>query len=54
MDNYYVKETDAVMRWDDPDIGIEWPVKSPALMSDRDRAAQSFKQFIERTGGGFV
>jgi dTDP-4-dehydrorhamnose 3,5-epimerase len=35
------------IRWDDPEIGIEWPVKRPTL-SDRDRDAQSLSAWLAR------
>jgi dTDP-4-dehydrorhamnose 3,5-epimerase len=31
----YVPDEDAGMAWDDPDIGIDWPIDSPSL-SDKD------------------
>lgn len=34
----YHPEYDAVIAWDDPDIGIRWPVEA-AVISDRDAAA---------------
>jgi dTDP-4-dehydrorhamnose 3,5-epimerase len=34
----YVKEADAEVRWDDPQIGVEWPVQTP-LLSDKDAQA---------------
>ncbi|KLI98621.1 dTDP-4-dehydrorhamnose 3,5-epimerase [Luteimonas sp. FCS-9] len=34
----YVKEADAGVRWDDPRIGIEWPIDAPQL-SDKDAHA---------------
>ena len=33
--------------WNDPAIGIEWPVKEPQL-SDRDRTAQTLAQWLAR------
>lgn len=33
------------IRWDDPDIGIEWPVKLPVL-SPRDAKAPSLQQWL--------
>ncbi len=33
------------IRWNDPDIGIEWPVKDSTL-SEKDRTAQSFSQWL--------
>ena len=34
------------IRWDDPDIGIDWPVKEGAILSDRDRTARSFADWL--------
>ncbi|MEN5119141.1 dTDP-4-dehydrorhamnose 3,5-epimerase [Luteimonas sp. TWI662] len=34
----YVKEADAGVRWDDPQIGVEWPIDAP-LLSDKDAQA---------------
>ena len=34
----YDPDTEAGIRWDDPDLGVEWPVADPQL-SERDRVA---------------
>ena len=34
----YDPETEAGVRWDDPDIGVDWPIDDPQL-SERDRVA---------------
>jgi dTDP-4-dehydrorhamnose 3,5-epimerase len=36
--DYYAPEHDGSILWNDPEIGVEWPVESPAL-SEKDRAA---------------
>ncbi|HIA09013.1 MAG TPA: dTDP-4-dehydrorhamnose 3,5-epimerase [Chromatiaceae bacterium] len=36
--NVYVPDADGGVRWDDPAIGIDWPLSSPEL-SDKDRVA---------------
>jgi dTDP-4-dehydrorhamnose 3,5-epimerase len=36
---YYSAEHDRSIRWDDPDIGIEWPIDGEPTLSDKDRAA---------------
>ena len=38
---------DSAIRWDDPDIGIVWPVKYP-IMSKRDLAAPTVKEYLAR------
>jgi dTDP-4-dehydrorhamnose 3,5-epimerase len=34
--DYYLPEDEGGVRWDDPQIGIQWPVQSP-ILSDRDK-----------------
>lgn len=36
--DFYNPQTEGVIRWDDPAIGIDWPVSDPAV-SERDAAA---------------
>jgi dTDP-4-dehydrorhamnose 3,5-epimerase len=38
LTSLYDPETEAEIAWDDPQVGIEWPIAEPVL-SDRDRAA---------------
>jgi dTDP-4-dehydrorhamnose 3,5-epimerase len=38
LSSYYDPATEAGIAWDDPDVGIDWPVSDP-LLSDRDRKA---------------
>jgi dTDP-4-dehydrorhamnose 3,5-epimerase len=35
VDEYYAPAHDSGIRWDDPGIGIKWPVASPVI-SDKD------------------
>ena len=46
-DNFYAPQCDGNIRWNDPDIGIEWPFE-PTLLSDKDRNAPTLKERIER------
>ncbi|HTY39244.1 MAG TPA: dTDP-4-dehydrorhamnose 3,5-epimerase [Bacteroidota bacterium] len=39
---YYRKDCERTIRWDDPDIGVRWPVADPVL-SDKDRAGLFLK-----------
>ena len=44
VDNYYSPECDRAIRFDDPEIGIEWPLPpSEILVSDKDRSAPFLK-----------
>ena len=49
-DNYYAPECDGNIRWNDPDIGIEWPIE-PVILSPKDVAAPFLK---DRTELNFV
>lgn len=35
------------IRWDDPDVGVEWPVKTP-LLSKKDRQALTLREWLSR------
>lgn len=41
----YNSAAESGIRWDDPDIGIQWPIKNPEL-SDKDRRAQTLKDWL--------
>ena len=43
--DYYAPETEGSLRWDDPDIGIEWPLKGNPTLSEKDALAPLFKDF---------
>lgn len=45
-DNYYAPECDGNIRWDDPEIGIEWPLK-PVILSDKDKVAPLLKERMD-------
>jgi|SRR5829696_2110979 len=36
VSSYYDPQTEAGIAWDDPDVGVEWPIDDPQL-SERDR-----------------
>ncbi len=43
----YVPEDEITLAWNDPDIGIEWPLADPQL-SDRDRSAPRVTELSDR------
>ena len=49
-DNYYAPDCDGNIRWDDPEIGIKWPI-APVILSEKDKNAPLLK---ERTNLNFV
>ena len=46
LSSEYDPLTESGIAWDDPDVGIEWPVADP-LLSDRDKAAPSLAEAVE-------
>lgn len=45
-DGAYDKETDTGIRFDDPDIGIEWPISDEvAILSDKDLKLKSLREY---------
>lgn len=46
IDDYYVPECDAGIRWDCPDIGIDWPLpESGPVLSSRDSNLPGLSEF---------
>ena len=44
VDSPYARECEGGIMWNDPDIGIEWPVAEP-ILSDKDRVLPRLKEF---------
>ena len=44
--DYYAPSSEGIVLWNDPGIGIEWPVERPTL-SERDRAAPPLREIPE-------
>jgi len=42
--NTYNKESEGSIRWDDPDLGIDWGVENP-ILSGKDKLSPLFKDF---------
>ncbi len=43
--DYYAPECDGAVRFDDPDLGIDWGVQGDAILSDKDAAAPLMAEF---------
>ena len=41
--DYYAPEHERCIRWDDPDLGIEWPLIEKPQLSGKDAAAATLK-----------
>lgn len=48
----YNNKTESGILWNDPEIGIEWPVENP-ILSDKDTNAQTLQQWLERPESDF-
>jgi dTDP-4-dehydrorhamnose 3,5-epimerase len=46
LSSAYDPDTEAGIAWDDPDVGIEWPLEEP-ILSERDRAAPRLAEVAE-------
>lgn len=48
----YDPEADGGIRWNDPEIGVEWPVEKveTVIQSDKDAALPSLAEFLSRYG----
>lgn len=44
-DTCYAPEADGGIRWNDPDIGIDWPVTAP-ILSEKDKCAPFLKDAV--------
>ena len=47
IDGEYRPESAAVVRWNDPALGINWPVSNP-IISDKDRQAPDLESYLEQ------
>ena len=42
--DFYAPEHECCIRWDDPDIGIEWPLNGSPILSNKDQQGASLRQ----------
>lgn len=43
--DYYAPEAEGSLRWDDSDIGVEWPLVGAPILSEKDAIAPSLADF---------
>jgi len=43
---YYSPQSEVCLRWNDPNLGIDWPCDAP-LLSDKDRGGKTLKELLE-------
>lgn len=41
--NYYYPQYEKTIAWNDADLGIDWPLDTPPILSPKDQAGQPFK-----------
>ena len=46
-DEYYYPEDEITVRWDDPQIGVNWPIKEP-ILSDKDATAPLLGEILDK------
>jgi dTDP-4-dehydrorhamnose 3,5-epimerase len=46
LSSYYDPATEAGIAWDDPDVGVKWPVDQP-LLSERDKSAPKLAEIAD-------
>lgn len=41
--DFYAPQHERCIRWDDPDLGIDWPIDAPPALSAKDQAGLAFR-----------
>lgn len=51
-DNYYNKESDGGVMYNDPDIGVVWPIEDP-ILSEKDKHHPKLRELVKERGNLF-
>lgn len=51
LDKHYAPESERQIRWNDPDLNIDWQLAGEPIVSEKDSTAKSFKDFVAEHGG---
>jgi len=43
--DFYAPQFERTLLWSDPDLAISWPIEGEPIVSEKDRAGQSFRDF---------
>ncbi len=43
--NFYAPKHERTLLWNDPELGIRWPLQGDPILSDKDRAGHLFREF---------
>lgn len=46
--DFYAPQHERTLLWNDPEIGIEWPLDGKPILSEKDRAGMGFREAVER------
>jgi dTDP-4-dehydrorhamnose 3,5-epimerase len=50
VDNFYSKEHERGLIWNDTEIGIEWPLEDP-ILSEKDKTNWTLAEFVQKING---
>ncbi|MDJ0674200.1 MAG: dTDP-4-dehydrorhamnose 3,5-epimerase [Calothrix sp. MO_167.B42] len=42
--DYYCPQGERTLLWNDPDVGINWPMSAPPILSAKDKVGKTFKE----------
>jgi len=48
VDNYFNKDYDSGIIWNDKDLHISWPVEEP-ILSEKDKKQMTFAEFVTKS-----